>query len=551
MHPPKRPEAAGSAELLLYDALAGLPDEYQVFHSVRWRRSEKAQPERPGSRLVERRGETDFVVLHPRYGLLLIEAKGGKLRRDGATGDWFSEDAAGVEHEMADPFVQVDDDLFALRDYLRDGVGTRRFRYEVQSGVALVHTVVEGAIAMHAPRHAVIDSSDLPDIEAAVVRLFRQPLERPLSKEALAAATDMLTPDFTLEKVGLNARFEEIARTRLDPTDSQRFLLNHFEHTPRAQVQGCAGSGKTLIALEKARRLARAGQEVLFLCYNRQLALWAAAAANDGSFPAGRVKCQHFHSLADEACAAAGISLFPNPGDPDWENVPQRLEAALAKVPMKFDAIVVDEAQDFQSEWWLVVIGELLRRPDEDALYVFFDPNQRIYGGSLDLPADLPLYPLDSNLRNTQQIHAEVLNYFQGDPLPKSEGPSGTEVVRLPGPVVKGVQGALDELVNKQKVPTAQIIVLTGRAQAKSDLTEGRKLGNVGLTWHPPRAGEVQVATVQGFKGLERPVVVLTELDHLLRDPARLQYAESLLYIGASRAMNHLVLVSDELPLAD
>lgn len=119
-------------------------------------------------------------------------------------------------------------------------------------------------------------------------------------------------------------------------------------------------------------------------------------------------------------------------------------------------------------------------------------------------------------------------------------------MLRLREPALKGVQQALDELVNQQKVPTEQIIVLTGRAKDKSDLAEGRRLGNVGLTWLPPRASEVQVATVQAFKGLERSVVILAELDQFLRDSSRREYGEALLYIGASRATNHLVVVGQE-----
>lgn len=545
MYPADRPESSSSAELSLYDAFRRLPDGYRVFHGVRWRRRE------PGRQLLDERGEVDFAVLHPRFGLLLLEAKGGKIRRDGESGKWYSEDGAGVEHNIDDPFAQVDDNLYAMADQLREGVSTRRFFCPVRSGVAFIQTVVRGPIALHAPRSSVIDSTDLADLEAAVERLYGTPLKEPLSKEAVEAVTDLLSPTVLLTKVGLNARFEEIERARLEPTESQRWLLDHFDRTPRAMVEGCAGSGKTLLALELARRLARSGHEVLYLCFNRRLALWANTAVSDGSFPAGRVKVKHFHGLAEEACAAAGMRLFDNQDFPDWEAVPQRMEAALALAPMQFDAVVVDEGQDFRSDWWLIVMSELLRRPDEDPLYVFFDPNQRIYSQRLELPDQLPVYPLTANLRNTRQIHAEVVRYFQGDTVPRSEGPDGVEVMRISEPTVKGVQRALDELMNQQKVPSSQVIVLTGRAQEKSDLKEGRRLGNLGLTWHPPKAGEVQVATVQAFKGLEKQVVVLAEVDHLLRDDGKRLYGEALLYIGASRAVNHLVLVGAQIPGAE
>lgn len=544
MYPPRRPETTSSVELTLYDAFEKLPDEYRVFHGVPWR--ERGD----GKQLLDARGEIDFAVLHPRFGLLLLEAKGGKIRRDGEAGVWYSEDGAGVEHEIDDPFEQADDSLYALTDALRENVGTRRYFCPVHSGVALVQTVVQGPIALHAPRSSVIDSTDLADLERAVQRLYGAPLKQPLTREAVEAVTDLLSPTVELTRVGLNARFEEIERSRIEPTESQRWLLDHFSRTPRAMVEGCAGSGKTLIALELVRRLARSGHEVLFLCFNRRLARWAEAALQGDDLPAGRVRARNFHRLAEEVCLAAGMPLHANEQFPDWDAVPARMEAALAKAPLQFDAIVVDEGQDFQAHWWLIVMSELLRRPDEDPLYVFYDPNQKIYTQRLELPARLPVYPLTANLRNTRQIHAEVVRYFHGDTLPEAGGPDGVEVERVPEPALRGVQRALNELVNQQRVPTSQIVVLTGRAQERSDLSEGRKLGNVGLTWHEPGPGEVQVATIQAFKGLEKPVVVLTEVDHLLRNEDRRDYGEALLYIGASRAVSHLVLVGAEIPPA-
>jgi len=225
----------------------------------------------------------------------------------------------------------------------------------------------------------------------------------------------------------------------------------------------------------------------------KQLARWADVAIGDGTFPRTRVKVRHFHGFADDACAAADMALFPNAQYPDWENVPARMEAALAKVPMKFDAIVVDEGQDFKDEWWLLVLSELLRRPDEDPFYVFYDANQRIYTRELQLPTDLPLYPLVYNLRNTRQVFEEVVRYFRGDQIPKSAGPEGVEVMRVPEAGARGVHKALNELVNAQKVATSDIIVLTGRSKENSSLQEGQTLGNIGLTWLPPMRGEVQV----------------------------------------------------------
>jgi superfamily I DNA/RNA helicase len=83
------------------------------------------------------------------------------------------------------------------------------------------------------------------------------------------------------------------------------------------------------------------------------------------------------------------------------------------------------------------------------------------------------------------------------------------------------------------------------RAHGKSAWSEGDNLGNLQLTWDPQpgETGRIQVTTIHSFKGLERPVVILTELDHLYSG----REAE-LLYVARSRASSHLVEVWKEGP---
>lgn len=145
MFPTTVPRETSAAETQLLSVLATLPEEYHVFHSVRLHKRNQ------DNRSLDKRGEIDFAVLHPRFGLLLLETKGAKLRRDGVEGAWYSEDAQGVEHEIRDPFVQVDEQAMLLRGFLGDGV--RRFQDRVQAGVAMTQTGVGGPTPLDARRH--------------------------------------------------------------------------------------------------------------------------------------------------------------------------------------------------------------------------------------------------------------------------------------------------------------------------------------------------------------------------------------------------------------
>lgn len=80
-----RPESKSGAERRLYQALQEhLPDNFVVFHSVRWLV--------PDPQNGPRDGETDFVIAHPDLGILILEVKGGTIRYDGRTGQWYSND---------------------------------------------------------------------------------------------------------------------------------------------------------------------------------------------------------------------------------------------------------------------------------------------------------------------------------------------------------------------------------------------------------------------------------------------------------------------------
>src|SRR5262249_25084413 len=100
MYPQRLLDAVKSpAEQAVYTILAThLPNDFVVFHNVRWLAKSRA------GGAVD--GETDFLIAHPDYGVLVIEVKGGTIRYDGATGAWTSTDRNGVVYDI-DPFGQA------------------------------------------------------------------------------------------------------------------------------------------------------------------------------------------------------------------------------------------------------------------------------------------------------------------------------------------------------------------------------------------------------------------------------------------------------------
>jgi superfamily I DNA/RNA helicase len=329
-------------------------------------------------------------------------------------------------------------------------------------------------------------------------------------------------------------------------TEEQRDVLGVLQHQRRAVIDGCAGSGKTMLAIEKAIRLATEGFDVLLTCYNRNLSTWMASViARQPSDIAARIRVSHYHDLAVKLCEEAGMPSVVRPADPAYWNdaLPEDLLRAIPHLDTRFDAIVADEGQDFADAWWLTLL-ELLRNPDDGVFYIFRDERQDIYRRQADLPFTTLPFALQGNMRNTATIHTAVTAYYDGDPKPRSRGPEGRDVeVIVPGdkPLRALLRDVIHRLVAVEGLRPDQVVILTPHAQAHSAIADGTDAGDgLRLTWSiEPGPKQVCVSSIHGFKGLESDVVVLAETDRL----AESDVGQRLSYVALSRAKHHLIVI--------
>jgi hypothetical protein len=195
--------------------------------------------------------------------------------------------------------------------------------------------------------------------------------------------------------------------------------------------------------------------------------------------------------------------------------------------------LVVDEAQDIHADWWLP-LQLLLEDPDESPLYVFYDDNQRLFPVPEGLPISGPPYQLTVNCRNTQRINAVVRAYYEGETI-EARGPQGIPVDTHFYADDKELLAELDENVRAWRedaeVAPEEIALLTPRSAQRSALWTVDRIGGVRLTDDPWEKGKILRSSIFRFKGLERLVVAMTELDGA-RDEA--------LYVGFSRASTFL-----------
>ncbi|MBL8809752.1 MAG: ATP-binding domain-containing protein, partial [Planctomycetaceae bacterium] len=255
-----------------------------------------------------------------------------------------------------------------------------------------------------------------------------------------------------------------------------------------------------------------------------------------------------FHKFARDFAQRAGIPFREPREDRDkanfWSNdAAEILLQSLAVYPdERYDAVIVDEAQDFDPVWWLPVEA-MLRDKNQGILYVFYDPNQQIYGKGPAAELGLKSTSLKYNCRNTQKIAEYSCEFVDIEAVIKPGTPAGTDVLTrscsTEPEMVDTVRKLLHEIIAVNKVATDRVVVLTTMSQRFSPVFKAGKLGNFSLVGleNQPNAHEVRFSTLHRYKGLEADVVILCDVQPNAADSTPMH-----LYVATSRA-RHLLAV--------
>ncbi len=521
------------AERTVYYALQSLSEKFFIFYSVGWlgRNGED--------------GEADFIVAHPNYGILVLEVKGGGIHFDAETGLWTSQNRKGEQFAIKDPALQATKNKHALIRKFRE-LPNWPDRW-LTAGISVVFPdvkITSRALRPDIPQNIVIDNERLHDIEKTIIEIldfYRKDETRSGSPghDRMRLIVDILGKSFSL-RTPLGVELAKEDERIVELTEQQMRLLELLSFQRRAAIGGCAGSGKTMLAMEKAKRLSKEGFDVLLVCFSANLAKYLAKHASDG------VSVFHFHGLCNSLSKEAGIWSIPPLDSDKFYNqfLPDKLLESIESLGPQFDAIVVDEGQDFKETWWLA-LNELLRDSRQGIIYAFFDDNQNLFHGVTQIPGiiDAPPFPLSENCRNTQEIAGLVAQYHREGLTLKSRGPKG----RVPNWILyadksemfRELRKVLHHLINEENIEPEDIVILTPRAEERSELKEKLELGNFEITRKPPsQPNQILVNSIHQFKGLERRVVVIVELDQQSHIDKNL-----ILYVGCSRARLHLTLL--------
>src|SRR5690606_36368077 len=262
-------------------------------------------------------------------------------------------------------------------------------------------------------------------------------------------------------------------------TVEQAAILSVTRLLNRVEVRGGAGSGKTVLAMTQARQLSRGvhgipAQRVALICYSIGLAQWFTRIL--AKVP--RRERPAFVGTFEGLARYLGVTEFGGREDRAFweERLPVQMAELARELPdgKRFDALVIDKAQDFTDGWWTPMV-RCLRDEERGGLFAYSDENQRVFARFGRPPFPLVPLVLDANLRNTKQI-AEVFvplapmrMYARG-----GDGPAVRFVACEPGEALDVADDQVDPLLEEGWRPEDVMVLTTGTCHPEqSALQEG------------------------------------------------------------------------------
>ena len=477
--------------------------------------------------------EVDLLVLLPEMGAAVVEVKGGLITYSG--GKVMQADGHG-EREIK-PFTRAMQQMHSLRRYIENQPTWSRGHLRAAWLACFPHTQITGSMGPQGPREVLIGAEDLPDAAEIIERRLGNPHDttRVPAEGWVEDVIELLlgppTPEEIPSRVARRlARVDELAA-------QQEALLSFVSPNPRYVVTGSAGTGKTWLAVEQARRWAKEGKRVAFVTYGRGVVTLVQALASEMPRRERPDFIGTFHQLGYRW----GITAPPGSDQSYWDaEIPRQMidVAATMEPGQRFDAFVVDEAQDFADSWWPALLASA-RSADDLHLAIFRDEEQAVFRDRAGMP-ELPLVPftLDRNLRNAKEIVDVFRPLIAANPRARAGEGLGVEFIPCSSEeVIHTADDAFLELIEQRGWLPEHIALLT--TAHRHDLQK-EKDHDKEAYWASLWDTDVFHGTVAGFKGLERPAIVLAvDGFHEGVIPAQVMYA------GMSRARDLLIVVGD------
>lgn len=509
-------------EKKVYESLKKLPDEYTVFYSVAWQQKDRKKQNVTW-------GESDFTILHPQKGILVIEVKSGGISYN--NGQWLQTRTDTQEtNKMKDPLLQANKSKYLFIDIINEVKGPGQ-QCAVESAVWFPSISKNTKFSQLPPAYKndiIFREEDLEEPEKAIEKAYNYYYSKNhtnMDTSMVQRIISRLAPEFDLIE-SMSSQKEEKEYSFLKLTREQSTLLDYLIEQRKVTIQGTAGTGKTLIAVEEAKRLADEGRTVLFLCFNHFLCKHL-----NENCQHKNVKYYNLHKL-----------IYDFSGNYNIQN--NEYEYLLNKIKEKlyFQDIIIDEAQDLDDG----VINFFSKFADEKngKFYVFYDKNQLIYqrkNADWIEKSECKLV-LSKNCRNTFQIAITSNNIIDINTQWKENVVNGDMpkicFVKDKESAISSIEKLIKEYKNKG-FKNNEITILTTKTENESILNGQEYIADNKIVKEMDNEN-ILFTTSKKFKGLESNAVILIDLDEntFIDEGKKRNF-----YVAASRAKQILDIV--------
>jgi hypothetical protein len=301
--PPLLPSASPASERRVFEALRTASDtaEWLVLHSLGF-----------SSAWTGEFGEIDFVVIVPRLGIICVEVKGGTVAQQNGVWTTRRHDASIGEMLKRSPFRQAQEGMWKLKRAIGAKFGLGSLEAKCPLGwMVVLPDVACPPITPEFAREEVIDELDLTRDISKRIRAAPSIVQLAGRRDLVAPAQgtckrilDFFRPNFErVEMVSTNLWDTERRIQAL--TEGQYGVLDAISENPICLVKGPAGTGKTNLAIECARRFSLAGKRVLLACYNRNLGDWLRGCAGKSS---REIVAGHIHGILRDRIGRSSLA---------------------------------------------------------------------------------------------------------------------------------------------------------------------------------------------------------------------------------------------------
>lgn len=458
---------------------------YTAFHSLNLTHHE-----------TKRFGEADFVILC-QYGLFVLEVKGGNISyRDG---NWTTINKNHQEYKIQDPFRQAETAVHALNKKIKENFPSW---HSVPIGFGVIFPDILWNISgSEWANQTICDSHKFRNIELWLSKFFRYWQDKPynnrkLDIEQIKQLKAFIRPNFELIEP-LHHRIDRLSNQMVKLTEDQYKYLDIVAANKRVLCSGGAGTGKTFLAAELARRLANKDQRIVFVCKSSWLRYYLQVQIVNEY-----VTISTIDSIVVDT-KRSGINLY--------------------------DVLIVDEGQDLFDFDSVEKLGNHLKGGlEQGEWYIFHDINNQA-GLFVEAKAEILVLlqsyspstiPLSTNCRNTQPIIQTVKNILSLDMGSRGTG-YGPDVEFFQEADLNHPAAQLDSKLNellKNGIASSHITILSPHTYNQSNLQNLPdrlrryivELDDYSIRKFPIQ--QISFSEIKNFKGLENEIILVIDL---------------------------------------